>query len=154
MHLIPDPAGRRLRRIAGRARANRDKVAPPPAARVSAPALKMAEACLLSGSAAVAERRCSGRIAMNDEVIVRRLGGFNFEVALRDLSPGGCRVEMLEPSEVGDPAVARLPKLEPLGAQVCWAEGTTTGLKFHATIHPAVFDHLLSRMNPERVAAE
>ena len=92
------------------------------------------------------ERRANARVAMNDEVIVRRLGGFNFEVALRDLSSGGCRVEMLEPVEAGESAVARLPKLEPLGARVCWAEGTTTGLNFLTTSHPAVFEQLLTRM--------
>jgi hypothetical protein len=99
------------------------------------------------------ERRANARVAMNDEVVVRRLGGFNFEVALRDLSSGGCRVEMLEPAEAGDSAVARLPKLEPLGARVRWAEGTTTGLQFHTTIHPAVFEQLLTRMTQDTAAA-
>ena len=152
MHLTADPAGRRLRQVTGRARVARNKLIQAAEARDCT--RNLATTPLLSGSAAVAERRTAARIAMNDQVVVRRIGGFNFEVALRDLSPGGCRVEMLEPSDVGDCAVARLPKLEPLGAQVCWVNGTTTGLQFHTTIHSAVFDHLLNRMNPETVACE
>jgi hypothetical protein len=54
---------------------------------------------------------------------------------------------MLEPTEVGDPVIARLPQLEPLGSRVCWAEGATTGMQFLTTIHPAVFDMLLTRIS-------
>ena len=92
------------------------------------------------------ERRQSQRIATCSEVLVRRIGGFNFNVAMKDISTGGCRVEMLEPSEVGDRVIARLPKLEPLGSSVKWAQGTITGVEFLSKIHPAVFDLLLKRL--------
>lgn len=85
-------------------------------------------------------------MTLNSNIIVRRVGSFNFEVALRDVSTGGCRVELLEPSEVGDPVIARFPQLEPLGSRVCWAQGTTTGVQFLTSIHPAVFDALLNRL--------
>ena len=99
------------------------------------------------------ERRRFDRVTSPGDVVVRRLGGFNFQVALHDVSAGGCRVEMMEPSEAGDAVITRLPQLEPLGSTVCWAEGTTTGIKFSTTIHPAVFDLVLSRLAEERVAA-
>lgn len=148
MHLTADNPGRRLRRVSRRAHAACDKSLWP---RVEAylkgePTMMATDTRPNDGPVKPDERRANARVAMNDEVIVRRLGGFNFEVALRDMSSGGCRVEMLEPAEIGDSAVARLPKLEPLGARVCWADGTTTGLQFHTTIHPAVFEQLLTRM--------
>ena len=96
------------------------------------------------------ERRQSERVATHSEVLVRRIGGFNFNVALKDISSGGCRVEMLEPSQVGDRVIARLPRLEPLGSCVKWAEGTTTGIEFLSKMHPAVFDLVLSRLPPPR----
>ncbi|HEX6783561.1 MAG TPA: PilZ domain-containing protein [Sphingomicrobium sp.] len=142
-------ADRRLMRIRGRARAASERPIP---AKVQA---------YLSGASMIAvepepkepstcpegtERRQSERVTLDSSVIVRRVGGFNFEVALQDLSTGGCRVRMLEPAEVGDPVIARLPQLEPLGSRVSWAEGTTTGMQFLAKIHPAVFDALLTRL--------
>lgn len=92
------------------------------------------------------ERRQSQRVVTHSEVLVRRIGGFNFNVALKDISTGGCRVEMLEPSEIGDRVIARLPRLEPLGSCVKWAEGTTTGIEFLRQMHPAVFDLMLKRL--------
>ena len=94
------------------------------------------------------ERRRFGRVTLAANVLVRRLGGFNFEVAVGDISAGGCRVVLLEPCEVGDPVITRLPQIEPLGSRVRWARGTTTGLEFLTTLHPAVFDSLLARLAP------
>ena len=97
------------------------------------------------------ERRQSRRVATHSQLLVRRIGGFNFNVALKDISAGGCRVEMLEPSQVGDRVIARLPRLEPLGSCVKWAEGTTTGIAFLGKMHPAVFELVLARL-PTRAA--
>jgi hypothetical protein len=147
MHMIPHP-DRRLARIRGRAHAAAQKMV---SANVRAclnrePAAAVAVDTPASGDGKT-ERRRSSRVVIASEVLVRRLGGFNFNVALKDISSGGCRVEMLEPSEVGDPVIARLPQLEPLGSRVCWAEGATTGMQFLTTIHPAVFDMLLTRIS-------
>jgi hypothetical protein len=142
---------RRLQRISGRAREE------------SATFLSETVQAYLAGEPAPAaepavsedsdERRRWGRVASGGEVIVRRLGGFNFQVALHDVSAGGCRVEMLEPSEPGDNVITRLPQLEPLGSTVCWADGTMTGIKFLTTIHPAVFDMVVTRLADEPAAA-
>ena len=98
------------------------------------------------------ERRSLSRVAMDGEVIVRRIGGFNFEVALRDMTAHGCQVELIEACEVGDAIITRFPQLEPLGSRVCWTRGTTTGIEFQTKIHPAVFDHLLGRLNVAEAA--
>ena len=92
------------------------------------------------------DRRRFSRSPVKSELTMRRIGGFNFQVALSDLSPGGCNVELIEAAEAGDSVIARFPQLEPLGSRVCWTEGCTTGVEFLAPIHPAVFDLLLSRL--------
>jgi PilZ domain-containing protein len=98
------------------------------------------------GDGVEGSRRRAPRSIVAGEVSVRRIGGFNFDAALHDVSIGGCRVEMLEPCEIGDRVLARFPALEPLGARVCWSAGATTGVEFHASVHPAVFDALLVRL--------
>jgi hypothetical protein len=92
------------------------------------------------------ERRCSERHELQSEVTVRKIGGFNFEVALSNLSSGGCRVKLLEAGEVGESVIARFPQLEPLGSRICWTDGPETGVEFNNRIHPAVLDLLISRL--------
>ena len=145
MHTINDAAQRRLLSVSGRARSENEKPLPP---KVEA---------YLKGHAAVIksdevpegseERRRHERLSLMSEILVRRVGGFNFQVQLADISKGGCRVEMLEPCELDDAVIARFPHLEPLGSRVCWTNGTTTGMQFQTSIHPAVFDMLLSRLS-------
>ena len=92
------------------------------------------------------DRRRFARVATRSDVTVRRLGGFNFQVAMSNVSAGGCNVELIEAGETGDSAIARFPQLEPLGSRICWTRGPTTGLEFATPIHPAVFDLLVSRL--------
>lgn len=138
---------RRLARITRRARGSGSSVA---AAVPVQQSYTRGEAAAAMGSPAngEAERRRSVRVATSSEVLIRRVGAFNFSVPLSDISIGGCRVEMLEPTEPGDALVARLPQLQPLGSCVRWSEGTTAGVEFVTAIHPAVFDMLLTRLDP------
>jgi hypothetical protein len=103
-----------------------------------------------SGDGVEGSRRRSPRVAVADEVGIRRIGSFNFQARLHDVSSGGCKVELIEQYEMGDQLVARLPKLEPLGARVRWSMGTTAGVEFLTTMHPAVFDSLLMRLSSPR----
>lgn len=92
------------------------------------------------------ERRGSERQDLESEVSLRKIGGFNFEVALKNISTSGCQVELLEAAEVGEPVIARFPQLEPLGSRICWTDGPVTGVEFNNRLHPAVFDLLVSRL--------
>ena len=155
MHMTDRSAERRLLVVRGRARAATEKQV---SERVQAylrgdsarskPERQLSDAL----DPSVERRRCS-RTAMAAEALVRKMGGFNFEVELNDISPNGCRVEMLEPCEIGDTAITRFPQLEPLGSRVCWVHGTTTGMEFSTDIHPAVFDMLLTRLSEEIATA-
>ena len=146
MHLTPQVPEDRLDRIRGRAKAASAKPVP---AKVQAylrgESTREARASK-SRNGGKEERRQFGRFPLRSEIIVRRIGGFNFQVAVTDISSGGCRVELVEPCEVGDSVITRLPDLEPLGSRVCWGQGTTTGIQFLTTIHPAVLDTLVARL--------
>jgi hypothetical protein len=154
MRMTDQLARRRRLRIAGRARSIN---AAPASAKQQAPLIRPTVTApveqLDSRSRIGEERRGCRRVPLNSQVVVRRIGGVNFEVALREVSRRGCRVELVEPCEVGDPVITRFPQLEPLGSRVCWTKGTTTGVEFTTNIHPAVFDHLLARLKDDLAPA-
>jgi hypothetical protein len=79
------------------------------------------------------------------EVGVKKRGGFGFQLATLDVSPEGCRVELVEMVDAGERVIVRLPALEPLGAQVAWVQGANAGLHFQRPLHSAVFDQLIDR---------
>jgi hypothetical protein len=88
------------------------------------------------------------RLPLDREILVRKAGGFSFELAALSVSSGGCGVELVEMVEVGERVVARLPGLEPLGAEVIWVDGYRAGLRFDRPLHPTVFDQLIDRYAP------
>lgn len=153
MQLTPSKPSDRLLQIRRRAnfgRAIRPAEGGPAHATAPAPAQAGAKPAVAvrvpEGDGVEGSRRRNRRVAVSDEVGIRRIGSFNFHAKMHDVSVGGCRVELIESYEVGDHVVARLPKLEPLGARVCWAKGTTAGIEFLNGMHPAVFDSLLMRL--------
>lgn len=150
MPLTSKAPERRLMRIRGRARANSERSRPASswASRASRAATEQVEASGDVGNGA--ERRRSRRAALMSEVLIRRVGGFNLTLQMRDISTGGCKVDLVDPYEVGDPAITRLPQLEPLGSRICWVNGAAAGVQFLTTLHPAVFSALLERLgDPE-----
>ena len=151
MYLETNNANERLRRVTERANAI---VAEGLARKVEKATAKLSgtiAAAIRDGLQAAepereGERRQCGRFATGSQILVRRIPGVNFEVALDNVSSGGCRVEMLEKCEAGEDVIARFPDLESLGARVRWTIGSTAGLQFTRPIHPAVFGSLLERL--------
>lgn len=90
--------------------------------------------------------RCSPRIALGGEVCLRRLGQNNYRVRVNDLSPEGCRVDLIERPRVGEHVLIKFDGLSALDAEVCWVEGFVAGVRFEKPIHPSVFDLLLERL--------
>lgn len=86
------------------------------------------------------------RTALSAEVTMRRLGNFNFRVRVFDVSPSGCKVELIERPRIDEHVLVKFEGLEVLEAEVCWIEGNSAGLRFEKSIHPAVFDLLLARL--------
>ena len=156
MYLISRKPNERLLQI--RQRANFGRAIRPAPQVYAAPvpveteALAVAATMQATGDGIEGSRRRSRRVPVADDVSVRKIGSFNFQARLQDVSTGGCRVELIEPYEVGDRVVTRFPKLEPLGARVCWAMGATAGIEFLNGMHPAVFDSLLIRLSRPSVS--
>lgn len=90
--------------------------------------------------------RCSERTQLSAEVSMRRLGKFNYRVRVFDVSPEGCKVELVERPRIDEHVFIRFEGLEALDCAVCWLDGMTAGLRFERAIHPAVFALLLERL--------
>ena len=93
------------------------------------------------------DRRCFGRVAVASNITLRPIGGFNHQVRIDDVSIEGCRVELVEEAELGEPLIARFPQLEPLIGEVRWEAGAMAGLEFSRAMHPAVLDALVTRLH-------
>jgi len=92
------------------------------------------------------DRRQCARITVASAITLRPIGGFNHHVRVDDVSTDGCRVELIEEVELGEPLITRFPELEPLVGSVRWKAGATAGLQFTRAMHPAVLDHVVTRL--------
>jgi hypothetical protein len=90
--------------------------------------------------------RRSERLSLAAEVRLRRIGKATFRVNVNDVSPEGCRVQLVERPAEGEHVLVKFAGLEVLESRVCWVDGFTAGLKFDKPIHPAVFDLLVARL--------
>lgn len=90
--------------------------------------------------------RRSRRVPVSAMVKLRRRGHHNFTVKVFDLSREGCKLEFLERPQLDERVWVKFEGLELLQATVCWVEGLCVGVEFEKSIHPAVFDLLLSRL--------
>lgn len=88
----------------------------------------------------------TSRTSVSADVSLRRLGQNNYRVRVNDLSPEGCRVELVELPRVGEHMLIKLEGIEVLDSEVCWVHGFVAGLRFERAIHPAVFDLLVQRL--------
>lgn len=91
-------------------------------------------------------KRVSDRSAISADVSLRRRGMTNYRVRVVDLSPEGCKVELVERPRGGERMTIKFEGLEAMDAEVCWVEGFEAGLRFERPIHPAVFDLVLTRL--------
>ena len=95
--------------------------------------------------------RAAERISLTGDVTLRGIGKEKYRVRMFDLSPNGCKVELVDRPRVGDPLLIKFSNLEALQAKICWIEGSHAGLRFDRAIHPAVFDLLIDTI---RISAE
>jgi hypothetical protein len=150
MHLRRRIAARRLERVRGRARIA--------AASLASPVIEVSgvsEWIVTPGASRACGtwadkpdgRRCSERVPAAGEISLRKTGSLAFEVPLGDVSTHGCKVELVEAIHLNDRVVARFPGLEPFGGRVAWVDSRCAGVHFDRSMHPAVFDLLLSRLD-------
>lgn len=87
------------------------------------------------------------RKSLAADVSLRRLGQNGYRVKVGDLSPDGCKVELVERPRIGEHLLIKFEGLEILDGEVCWVENYLAGLRFEKPIHAAVFDLLLQRLS-------
>lgn len=90
--------------------------------------------------------RQNERISLAADVSLRRLGQNSYRVRVNDLSPNGCKVDLVEQPRISEHMLLKFEGLEVLDSEVCWVEGYVAGLRFEKPMHPAVFDLLLQRL--------
>ncbi len=90
--------------------------------------------------------RRSQRVPLTADVSLRKLGQNSYRVRVTDLSPHGCKVELVERPRIEEHMLIKFDGLEILDAEVCWVEGFVAGLRFEKPIHSAVFELLLQRL--------
>lgn len=90
--------------------------------------------------------RRGDRQSLTAEVSLRRLGMLNYRVRVYDISPEGCKVELVDKPRLGEHVLVKFEALEALECEVCWIDGMAAGLRFEKRIHPAVFALLIERL--------
>jgi hypothetical protein len=91
--------------------------------------------------------RISQRVPLSAEVSLRRLGQNAYKVRITDLSPQGCKIELVERPRVGEVLLLKFDGFEVLDAEVIWVDGFIGGLRFEKPFHAAVFDLLVQRLS-------
>lgn len=86
------------------------------------------------------------RIEVDGQVTLRRPGKLNFNVRLFDLTPHGCKAEVVERPNLNEQVWVKFDGIEAIEAEVCWIADTKVGLWFSHPIHPAVFDVIVTRL--------
>lgn len=86
------------------------------------------------------------RVPVTAEVFLRRTAKLGHLARVFDMSCYGCRCEFIERPRMDERVWVKFEGLEALGADVCWVEGSSCGVRFPNPIHPAVFDMLLYRL--------
>ncbi|MEO8454749.1 MAG: hypothetical protein ABI454_06285 [Sphingomicrobium sp.] len=92
--------------------------------------------------------RKAERIEVRAEASLRRAGRLSYRVATFDVTRFGCKCEFVERPAMYERVWIKFQGLETVHATVCWIEESSLGLMYNSPLHPAVFDMLLSRLNP------
>lgn len=86
------------------------------------------------------------RIDIVATVRLRQAGDSGFPTKVFDLSLEGCRLEFVEPPQLGETIWLGFEGQESLEASVRWVKGNVAGLEFAQPVHPSVFDMLVNRL--------
>jgi hypothetical protein len=82
------------------------------------------------------------RASLDAEVSIRRSGAHGFRVRAFDLSPSGCKIELIERPAIGERVWVKFDSIEAIEAHVRWIDGPIGGLQFARPLYDAVFRKL------------
>lgn len=85
------------------------------------------------------------RVPLEAEIELRRTRAGRYNVTIRDCSPSGCAINLIDRVQLDEVIWIKFPGLESLEAYVCWTEGFVAGVEFLKPLHPAVFANLVER---------
>ena len=91
--------------------------------------------------------RGAERLSLDADVTVRRLGKAKYRVRVLDLSPVGCKIDLIDRPALGEAMMVKFDGLEIVEAEVCWVEDFVAGLRFTRAFHPLVFELLAARLH-------
>jgi len=94
---------------------------------------------------AAARPRRAQRLPMSAEIELRRSFNGKYQVTVRDFSPQGCCINLIDRVALDETLWIKLPGLESIEAYVCWTQDFVAGVEFLKPLHPAVFDMLIKR---------
>ncbi len=96
------------------------------------------------------ERRAE-RMPFDAEIELRRTRGMRYRVTVRDFSPQGCSLNLVDRVQLDEVIWIKFPSLESLEADVCWTRDFVAGVEFRKPLHPSVFAMNLGRQkSPKR----
>ena len=96
------------------------------------------------GSPDDSERQRRHERAEVDKVCEIKIGMRNWHQArLKDLTPEGFRLSLTDMPATGTALRIRLPGMNMLDAEVCWARNFEAGCKFASPLSPYVFEHFV-----------
>ncbi len=98
------------------------------------------------------DHRISTRAGVEISAEVREPGLGRIEAMVIDLSLSGFRMRCMTRLTGEKNIFMTLPSFAAIESKICWIEGDFFGCEFVQPLHPAVFDHIVSRYPTLKVA--
>ena len=91
-------------------------------------------------------QRRAERLPFSAEIeLRRRTRSLKYRVTIRDFSPAGASLNLVDRVELGEIIWIKLDGLESIEANVRWTRDFVAGVKFAKPLHPSVFAMLIER---------
>jgi hypothetical protein len=99
------------------------------------------------------ERRAE-RLPFEAEIEIRRARSIKYRATIRDFSPEGASLNLVDRVEIDETIWIKFVGLENLESSVRWTHDFVAGVKFARPLHPSVFARLLERQAPGAAPAK
>lgn len=94
----------------------------------------------------ISSRRVNSRTAVRAEIFLRQSNVKLFRATLSDISISGFKLDSYTNLDDNKLIFITLPGLQTLGAHIKWVDYQDYGCEFTDPLHPAVLEHLLSKL--------
>jgi hypothetical protein len=94
----------------------------------------------------ISSRRANSRTAVRAEIFLRQSNVKLFRATLSDISISGFKLDSYTNLDENKLVFITLPGLQTLGAHIKWVDYQDYGCEFTNPLHPAVLEHLVSKL--------